>query len=562
MKIQLLKAIATAMIPAAVFSQEVQTQENYISKVWVSDLGNGKYKNPVLYADYSDPDACRVGNDYYLTSSSFGCLPGLQILHSKDMVNWKIIGTAVPYSLNHEKKSEYTAHGKHIWAPCIRHHDGEFYIFWGDPDRGIYMTKAKNAAGPWSESVLVKEGKGIIDPAPFWDEDGRVYMAHAYAGSRAQFKSVIAVCELNKEANKAITLSRIVFDGHEEHETAEGPKMYKRNGYYYIFHPAGNVPTGWQVVLRSKNVYGPYEWRTVLAQGDTEINGPHQGALLDTPEGESWFLHFQDVGAYGRLVHLQPVEWKDGWPVMGIDKDGDGCGEPVSTFRKPNVGKTYPICTPQESDEFSSNSLGLQWQWHGDIDERWYFCNAEKGELRLYSYPVVKEYKNLWDVTNLLLQKTPAPYFTAEMKLEFNPSKKYFGERTGLIVMGMDYAGLFLENTEKGFILSQAECKDAESGTGETANESIKMNTNTLYMRVKFYLTGEKIPESDGGHDQVVKCDFSYSTDGKRFKSMGKTFQVREGKWIGAKVGTFITRPNVKTNDSGWVDIDWFRIKK
>ena len=233
-------------------------QGNYVSEVWCPDQGNGTYKNPVLYADYSDPDACRVGDDFYLTASSFNCLPGLPILHSKDLVNWTIIGHAIPYALAPVETPEHPQHGNHVWAPAIRHHNGEFYIFWGDPDRGAFMVKAKDPKGPWSEPVLVKPAKGLIDTCPFWDEDGRVYMVHAYAGSRAEFKSVIAICELNAEATKAITPSRIIFDGHEAHETCEGPKIYKRGDYYYIFHPAGGVPTGWQVVLRSKNIYGPY----------------------------------------------------------------------------------------------------------------------------------------------------------------------------------------------------------------------------------------------------------------------------------------------------------------
>ena len=353
-------------------------QKNYVSEVWVSDLGNGKYKNPVLYADYSDPDACRVGDDFYMTSSSFNCLPGLQILHSKDLVNWTIIGAAVPYALTPIETPERPEHGNRVWAPSIRHHNGKFYIFWGDPDQGAFMVKAKDPKGPWTEPVLVKPGKGIIDTCPLWDEDGKVYLVHAYAGSRAGLKSVITICELNKEATKAITPSRIIFDGHEAHQTCEGPKFYKRNGYYYIFHPAGGVPTGWQVVLRSKNVYGPYKWKTVLAQGDSPVNGPHQGAWVDTPSGEDWFFHFQDVGAYGRLVHLQPMKWVNDWPVIGIDKDGDGCGEPVLTYQKPNIGKTYPICTPQESDEFDGYTLSPQWQWHANINEKWaYYYNRQ-----------------------------------------------------------------------------------------------------------------------------------------------------------------------------------------
>lgn len=535
-------------------------QKEHVSQVWVADRGDGTYQNPVLYADYSDPDACRVGNDFYLTSSSFNCLPGLQILHSNDLVNWHIIGAAIPYSLAPVRTPERPEHGNRVWAPAIRHHNGQFYIFWGDPDQGVFMTKARDPQGPWTEPVLVKAGQGIIDPCPLWDDDGQVYLVHAYAGSRAQLKSVIAVCRLNEEATQAVTPSRIVFDGHEAHTTCEGPKFYKKDGYYYIFHPAGGVPTGWQVVLRSKNVYGPYECRTVLAQGNTSVNGPHQGAWVDTPTGEDWFLHFQDVGAYGRVVHLQPMKWKDGWPVIGTDPDGDGCGEPVLSHRKPDVGRTYPVRTPQESDEFDGYTLSPQWQWHANINEKWAYHAGNRGFVRLYSYPVVPQCRNLWDVANLLLQKTPAPNFTATMKLTFSPTDKYRGERTGLVVMGMDYAALMLENTADGLTLSQVECIDADKGQPEQVNASVGLTGGTVYLRVRFGCDGRKIAQSEGGHDLLVTCNFSYSTDGRTFSPLGTTFQAREGKWIGTKVGTFCTRPAIRANDGGWADIDWFRI--
>lgn len=557
-----MKRLAQTLSLCLLMTLPAVAQKNYVSEVWVADQGNGTYKNPILYADYSDPDACRVGDDYYMTSSSFNCLPGLQILHSKDLVNWTIIGAAVPYALPPIEAVERPEHGNRVWAPCIRHHDGEFYIFWGDPDQGAFMVKAKDPKGPWTEPVLVKPGKGIIDTSPLWDDDGKVYMVHGYAGSRAQLKSILGICELTPDASKAITQSRIIFDGHESHETIEGPKFYKRNGYYYIFAPAGGVPTGWQTVLRSKNIYGPYESKDVLHQGNTKINGPHQGAWVDTTTGEDWFLHFQDVGAYGRITHLQPMKWVNDWPVIGVDKDGDGCGEPVLTYKKPNVGKTYPICTPQESDEFDGFTLSPQWQWHANINEKWAFFDGGKGNVRLYSYPVVKEYKSLWDVANLMLQKTPADNFVATMKLTFKPTKKYTGERTGLVVMGMDYAGLILENTEKGLVLSQVACMKADRGGTEQVNASTDLKDGTVYLKVQFRADGKKIGASEGGHDLVVMCDFSYSLDGKKFQKFGQPFQAKEGKWIGAKIGTFCTRPAITINDGGWSEVDWFRITK
>ncbi len=555
MKRKILSGVLAAM---CVLSMQAQT--NYKSKVWVSDQGDGTYKNPVLYTDYSDPDVIRVGEDYYMTSSSFNCIPGLQILHSKDMVNWEFIGAAVPNAL-YPYDDEKPEHGNRVWAPSIRHHDGFFYIFWGDPDQGAFMTKAKDVKGPWSEPIIVKAGKGVIDTTPLWDEDGKVYMVHAYAGSRAGLKSVLAICELNSDATKAIGPSRIIFDGHIDQVTCEGPKIHKRNGYYYIFHPAGGVPTGWQTVQRSKNIYGPYETRIVMKQGKSPINGPHQGAWVDTPTGEDWFFHFTDVGAYGRLLCLEPMKWVNDWPVIGQAKKGAEWGEPVTQYKKPNVGKTYPICTPVESDEFDGMVLGPQWQWQANYNEKWAYFAGNKGFVRLYSHPVSNDYKSLWDVPNLLLQKTPAPNFSATTKITFSPIEKYKGEKTGLVVMGLDYAALTVENTESGLKLSQVECKKADKGNTEKQNASVDLKKNTFYLRADISTDGSKISKSEGGHDLVVKCQFYYSTDNKKFEKLGNEFQVKEGKWIGAKVGVFCTRPNIKTNDGGWADVDWFRIE-
>ena len=535
---------------------------NYVSQVWCADLGNGEYQNPILYADYSDPDVCRVGEDYYMTSSSFNCVPGLQILHSRDLVNWQIVGAALPWGNVPADKYRSVQHGCGVWAPSLRYHNGLFYIFWGDPDVGVFMTCTADVRGTWSEPVLVKEGRGYIDPTPLWDDDGRVYMVHGIAGSRGELKSVLFVCELSSDAARAVTESRIVFDGHERHTTIEGPKFYKYNGYYYIFAPAGGVPTGWQTVLRGKSPYGPYEDRIVMSQGSTIINGPHQGGWVDTPTGEHWFVHFQDVGAYGRLVHLQPMSWSvDGWPVIGSDTDGDGCGEPVARFRKPDVGAVYAINNPQESDEFDGNMLGLQWQWHANYDHRWHFCDAANSRLRLYSFAVPEGYKNLYDVSNLLLQKTPAKDFTVTTKLTFSPSTKYKGERTGLLVMGLDYAGLILENGADGITLSQVACRKADKGTPESVVVSQPLSCQTVYLRATFRDTGRKILKSEGSADMIVEVTFFYSLDGKKYKPIGDTFTLREGKWIGAKVGTFCTRPCVKSNDGGWVDVDWWRVE-
>jgi beta-xylosidase len=542
----LLAACCCTNVPAALAQQENNkpTNVNYISKVWVADQGNGTYKNPVLDADYSDPDAIRVGEDYYLIASSFDAVPGIPILHSKDLVNWRIINHvfAQQQPLAHFAK---TQHGNGVWAPAILFHEGEFYIYYPDPDFGIYVTKTKDPAGSWSAPELVVAGKGLIDPCPFWDEDGRVYLAYAYAGSRAGIKSVLAIMELNASANRALSTGTLVYDGHETDPTIEGPKVYKRNGFYYLFAPAGGVPTGWQLVLRSKNIYGPYERKVVMDQGSTPINGPHQGAWVNTQTGEDWFLHFQDKGVYGRVLHLQPMKWVKDWPVIGTDQDGYGKGEPVLVYRKPNVGRSWPIETPVESDEFNEPKLGLQWQWQANPKATWSFLNTLNGSLRLYTDRIPDSARNYWDVPQVLLQKFPTEVFTATTKLKFSPNPKLENEKTGLMVMGMSYANIALKSDQKGIAVVYTVCTGASKGKAEVEKVLARLSGQEAYLRVSV---------SKGG-----ACQFSYSTDGEKFTQVSDIFQAEAGQWIGAKVGLFATRVN-QINDSGYADYDWFRI--
>lgn len=221
--------LTSSIFITALSSVAQSSNSNYISKVWVADQGNGTFKNPILNADYSDPDVIRVGDDYYLTSSSFEDIPGLPILHSKDMINWTIIGHALPRQIPFEHFME-SRHGEGVWAPSLRYRNGEFYLYYPDPDFGIYLVKAKNPAGPWSAPILVTEGKGIIDPCPLWDEDGKAYLVHAFAGSRAGIKSVIAVKRLNPEGTKTLDEGVLVYDGHETDVTIEGPKFLELSG--------------------------------------------------------------------------------------------------------------------------------------------------------------------------------------------------------------------------------------------------------------------------------------------------------------------------------------------
>ena len=526
------------------FFNHVSIAQTKISKVWISDNGDGTYTNPILHADYSDPDVVRVGDDFYMTSSSFNCIPGLPVLHSNDLVNWELIG----HALNRQIPEEvfYTPqHGNGVWAPCIRYHNNEFYIYYPDPDFGIYLVKATNPAGPWSEPILVKGGKGLIDPSPLWDDNGKVYLTHAFAGSRARIKSVILVQELNRTGTATLGNEVMVFDGHNAHPTVEGPKFYKRSVYYYMFAPAGGVSTGWQLVLRSKNIYGPYEEKIVMAQCKTEINGPHQGAWINTKSGEDWFIHFQDKKAYGRILHLQPMKWLNDWPVIGLDKNGDGIGEPVLSYKKPNVGNNYPIVTPPESDEFNDHLLNKQWQWQANPHISYGFPSGNLGFYRLNCISRQENNEGLWNVPNVLLQKFPAEEFSATTKLTF--TARADNEETGFVVMGEDYQYISLKKQNNKLVVRLVQCKNARTGGKEVELFTEEFPGNEIYFQIKV--------------EKGAKCSFLFSENGDNYKNAGEQFSAKPGRWIGAKIGYFALREGI-TNDSGSVDIDWFRIEK
>jgi len=539
----------------------VATLAQYRSQVWSPDNGDGTYTNPVINADYSDPDVCvgPSGEDYYMTASSFQCIPGLPILHSRDLVNWEIVGHAVS-ELEPREVFDAPAHGMGVWAPSIRYHDGEYYIYWGDPDYGVFMVKTKDPAGQWEKPVRVIAGKGMIDTTPLWDDDGRCYLVNGWANSRNKFASVLTVRELSADGTRAIGQPVIVFDGNgTENRTCEGPKFYKRKDWYWIMCPAGGVPTGFQLAMRSRSPFGPYEHKIVLAQGKTAVNGPHQGGWVHNKYGEDWFLHFQDKEAYGRVVHLQPVDWSTGWPVMGKK------GEPVATYKKPQSSSTV-VVNPAESDEFDLTVLGRQWQWHANYDQAFGMPTAF-GTFRVYTWKLSDGWKNLWEVPNLLLQKTPADTFAATAKLRL--TSKADGQFGGLIMMGLDYSALVVKRVGREFQLVQMTCKAADKGKQQTetvlatlkptAEDKIDYKPaihEDIYLRLT--VTNDQAGEPHGGRPLV---HFAYSLNGKKFTPCGEPFEMRQGKWIGAKFGFVAAEPDPKV-DRGWVEADWIRVTK
>ena len=552
-------------------------------------VGAATYKNPVLVMDFSDPDVC-VGHDgkFYMTASSFGGLPGLPILVSDDLVNWQYAAYALK---EHPFATHSPEHGNAVWAPSIRRRSfwktedsgtqvwtHEYVIYWGDPDRGAYRISAPSPRGPWSEPRLVLKGKGIIDTCPLYDDDGRIYLVNGWAQSRAGMNSVLTVRELDKDETHAISEPVMVYDGVPDGNfTAEGPKFYKRNGEYWLFFPAGGVGGGWQVAARAKTPFGPFEAKTVMAQGKTKINGPHQGAWVGKKRSdgveEDWFVHFSDRDAYGRIVYLEPMKWReDGWPVIGVDEDGDGCGDPVEEYEMPKVAACWKCrsipCTndvhkaelkrftPQVSDEFNDGKIGLQWQWLGKSADfaGWatpygfyrqyttrYGWNMPTSSLGGLS----KEFKgSLWNAPNLMVQKFPAFAFTATMKARVGA--KEATEESGLIIQGRSYARIGLRYTgQQEFEVVYVACRDADKGKYE--DKAVVLATvpatvigaglrtaNVKDVWLKVDVTPGEIPEK--GLGPKAMCEFSWSLDGEKWTKCEKTFQAREGKWVPASV--------------------------
>ncbi|MFR9648925.1 MAG: glycoside hydrolase 43 family protein [Rikenellaceae bacterium] len=490
------------------------------------------YTNPIIHADYSDPDVIRVEDDYYMIASSFNCLPGIPVLHSTDLVHWEIINHVID-SLPFDRFN-LPVHGRGAWAPCLRYHDGKFYVYVCTPDEGLFVAITDDILGKW-ELTHVAKVQLWEDPSPLWDDDGDAYLVRSKLGG-----SLLYLHKMSPDGKSLLDDGVVIFDD-PAHKTIEGPKFMKHNGYYYINAPAGGVVEGWQTSLRSKSIYGPYEAKIVLEQGSTEVNGPHQGGLVDTKSGEWWFIHFQAKGAYGRIAHLQPVEWVDGWPMMGVEKDG--VQEPVMSYKKPNIPDRHTITKPQTSDEFDASTLALQWQWHANPQAEWYSLSANPGKMRLYSAPVPTHRGNLHYAPNLLLQKFPTEEFSATTSVEFTPELQ--GEKCGLVVMGNTHWYLSLQKS--------GECVKLRLYTGRGNNiddptellQEVDLDMNSCHLRVDV--------------TKGAECQFSYSLDGETFTTIGDSFAAKQGGWIGAKVGIFSVSPSLVLS-GGYADFENFII--
>jgi len=531
-------AVATPAIAAA-------TTSALATAPWIADLGDGRYRNPVLHADYSDPDVIRVGAKFYMTASSFNNTPGLPLLESPDLVNWTLVGHALP-RLEPAAVFARPQYGKGVWAPCLRWHDGRFWIFYPDPDYGVYVMTAEHFSGPWSAPRLLLAGRGIIDPAPLWDDDGKAYLLHAWAKSRAGINNVLTLRRMDPQATRMLDdKGTVVIDGsrYPGYHTVEGPKFYKANGHYYVFAPAGGVEMGWQAVFRARSIGGPYEVRRVMDQGDTPVNGPHQGAWVDAPDGRDWFVHFQDKGAYGRVVHLEPMRWQDGWPLIGAPGRTPGTGEPVITYTKPVQG--FGPAAPATSDAFDGPDLGPQWQWGANPAPGWYSLTAHPGHLRLATQVVPEADGYVRAAGAILTQKAPASRFIVDTRVHLEGGVD--GDRAGLIVNAMQYAWLGLRRSGGKTDLVRTVCGPFGPRCREESSVVLAHAPDTLTLRMAM--------------NENAFVGFSYSLDGREFKPAGDAFPVTRGTWVGAQIGLFSVGSQARAQPrESFLEADYFNV--
>ena len=479
------------------------------------DQGNGTYINPILCADYSDPDVIRVGEKYYMVASDFHFI-GMQILESDDMVNWRIVTQVYDrFDLPGWDTNDHYAGGS--WAPALRYHDGKFWIFFCTPDEGLFMTQAEKPEGPWSKLHCVKAVAKWEDPCPFWDDDGQAFLGRSRHGA-----GPIIIHKMSVDGRQLLDDGVTVYTG----PVAEGTKFHKRNGWYYLSIPEGGVEGGWQTVLRSKNIYGPYEKKVVLERGSTDVNGPHQGAIVDTPTGDWWFFHFQSLGALGRVVHLQPMHWQDDWPVIGVDIDRNGIGEPVRVWTMPKQSEKPSL--PQTSDDFELPTLSPQWQWnHNPVNEAW-SLTENRGQLTLHALKA----ESFRKARNTLTQKVMGYKSVATIALDCSGIAE--GGRAGLVCMGRTNQLLGVMQQEGKTILYRGD----DQQVLQTMSEKPK---RIVYLRISFDMS-------------TKQYQFAYSADNKRFTTVGDPFFVDAGFWKGVRFGIY--HYNIQS-DSGTVKIPW-----
>ena len=483
------------------------------SRSWASDNGNGTYSNPLFYDEFSDPDMIRVGEDYYLTGTTMHTMPGLPILHSRDLVNWRIIGYAfdrLDLGPDFRLEDGKQIYGGGIWAPSFRYHKGTYYIFTNVNRFGLQVYRATDPRGPWKHNRIEQ---GLHDLSVLFDDDGKIYAVYG--------ANNIHIVELNPELTALVPgTDRVLIE--RTLGLGEGSHFYKIKGKYYIVSaiPGAHVP---MKCARADKLEGPWEVKTIsqeeslgIGQGYRPqgrrqappyvINPPdsserlsldlHQGGIVETPSGEWWGFSMQDHNSVGRLTSLSPVTWVDGWPYFGLPGN---LGRTPSIWVKPNTGHVEPITSPyNRSDDFSGPKLQMVWQWNHVPDDTKWLLSERPGYLRLHSLPA----PDFWWARNSLTQRAIGPESTATTELDGSGLRS--GDVAGLALLNSPYAWLGLVRNDNGYAIAEYDYI-----TGKTVDEAVP--SPHLWLRVQCNFDTE-----------IAK--FSYSADGKAYKPLGPDF--------------------------------------
>jgi beta-xylosidase len=468
------------------------------------------YKNPILHFDFSDPDVIRDGADFYMVASSFNMLPGLPILHSKNLVEWEIINYAIKKL---DSRFDKVIHGEGVWAPSIRKHNGIFYIVYPDPDKGIFEIHTNDLYKEFSEPRCLISGRGYEDPCPIWVDD-KCYITFAFVKSRIGFNSRIAVIEAKNDLSQTIGDYKIVYDGTNDNPTIEGPKFNFRNGYFYIMAPAGSVKGGWQTCLRSKEPFGPYESKIVLYQGDTLVNGPHQGALIDLDDTNQnyAFVHFQDKRAYGRIIHLEPVKFVNDWPICGESKDYILAGTPVCEHEYlVDVESNYKVMI---SDKFKDNKLSVMWQRPSNIDNFYSFNNK-----LIFNFNKT-EYANKIDLNPYSIY-TKIPALEFDVSTQFDMKNMKDGDHIGFVVMGQIYKAIEFSKKGAKYLVSLI---DGNFDEDNKVIDSFEINDSSVILNAQFR------------NKDIYNLLYTIHVNGIKVFNKEKAYA---GRWIGSNIGYY-----------------------
>jgi beta-xylosidase len=493
--------------------------------VWRSDRGDGTYANPPLNADYPDPDIIRVGRDFYFASTTFANVPGLTLLHSRDLVNWDILSHLIP-QLDGEPPFDAQHGGSYrhgIYAPSLRYRDGIFYVAVTPVGQHTRIYSARDPKGPWRHVTL---DRAAFDPALFFDDDGAVYLATSIGSD-----GTITLHTLDHDVTR-ITASRVI----HYNKGAEGSKLVKRAGYYYLFNAIpGKLAL---TVSRARVLTGPWETR---AQID-DTTGGHQGAIVDLPAGSAgggWYgFVMRDAGAIGRVTNISPIFWRDDWPVWGTP---DAPGRVPDVARKPIAGQ--PFAEPPASDDFARPTLGRQWQWNHDPLARRWSLTERPGWLRLHAAPG----SEFWWARNTLVQKGQAPRARGEVLVDTRGLKA--GDVCGFGTLGKFSAQLSVTGGTN--LLTMRVTEDTKNGPNvDVRDPGRPLRGTRLWLR-----TDMDFP--------AKTSSLSYSEDGRRFTPVGGTvplvFDWQTGTFQGVQFALSCYNP---AGGGGWLDVDRFTLSK